>query len=148
MTSSRGGLGIAPSYAVGMARATRCPDCGEPVSAFAAGCAICGADLDAHRRRLAERPGVADAARRVPAVGLPRDLASRIDPDVALVTVTVLFLFLMPAMGALLAGLGAWDRNRSGRHTMRNVFLVLLGLGLATFLVGPWQYGVLSLLFG
>jgi hypothetical protein len=28
---------------------SRCPDCGERVSAFAAGCAICGADLDIRR---------------------------------------------------------------------------------------------------
>lgn len=27
----------------------RCPSCGERVSAFAAGCAICGAALDPHR---------------------------------------------------------------------------------------------------
>lgn len=131
-----------------MARATRCPNCGEPVSAFAAGCAICGADLDEHRRRLAERPSVADATSRIPGVRIPRDVASRIDPDVALVAVTVLFLLLVPIMGSLLAALGAWDRNRSGRITMRNVFLGLLALGLATFLIGPWQYGVLSLLFG
>ncbi|HEY0632154.1 MAG TPA: hypothetical protein VGC98_08870 [Thermoleophilaceae bacterium] len=26
-----------------------CPQCGERVSAFAAGCAICGAELDPHR---------------------------------------------------------------------------------------------------
>ncbi|MGK2939776.1 MAG: hypothetical protein ACSLFR_18560 [Solirubrobacteraceae bacterium] len=129
-----------------MARATECPNCGEPVSAFAAGCAICGADLEAHRRRLAQRPSVAEATRRVPDVRLPH-LSSRIDPDLALVTVTVLMLLLVPIIGALLAGLGAWDRNRNGRITMRNVFLVLLALGLATFLIAPWQYGVLSLFF-
>jgi hypothetical protein len=28
---------------------SRCPNCKEPVSPFAAGCAICGADLDTHR---------------------------------------------------------------------------------------------------
>lgn len=31
------------------------PDCGEPVSQFAAGCAICGADLERHRREAAAR---------------------------------------------------------------------------------------------
>jgi hypothetical protein len=29
----------------------RCPECGEHVSPFAAGCAICGADLDPDRTR-------------------------------------------------------------------------------------------------
>jgi len=28
---------------------SRCPNCKEPVSPFAAGCAICGADLDTQR---------------------------------------------------------------------------------------------------
>ncbi|HYY06537.1 MAG TPA: hypothetical protein VE997_08160 [Candidatus Limnocylindria bacterium] len=28
-----------------------CPSCGERVSAFAAGCALCGAELDPHRAR-------------------------------------------------------------------------------------------------
>lgn len=128
-----------------MARATKCPNCGEPVSAFAAGCAICGADLDAHRQRLAERPDIAAPARRIPDVRLG-GLASRIDPDVGLVTVTVLFLLFFPIMGTALAALGAYDRNRRGLTSVRNVFLVLLGLGVISFFT-PWQYGVLSLLF-
>jgi hypothetical protein len=32
-----------------MADRSRCPNCGERVSPYAAGCAICGADLDARR---------------------------------------------------------------------------------------------------
>ena len=32
-----------------MADRSRCPSCGERVSRFAAGCAICGADLDVRR---------------------------------------------------------------------------------------------------
>jgi len=28
---------------------SRCPNCREPVSPFAAGCAVCGTDLDPHR---------------------------------------------------------------------------------------------------
>ena len=32
-------------------RPNRCPDCGEYVSPYAAGCAICGADLDPDRTR-------------------------------------------------------------------------------------------------
>jgi uncharacterized protein (DUF983 family) len=28
---------------------SRCPECGERVTPFAAGCAICGADLDVRR---------------------------------------------------------------------------------------------------
>jgi predicted amidophosphoribosyltransferase len=34
-----------------------CPQCGERVTPYAAGCALCGADLDPHRRppSLAQR---------------------------------------------------------------------------------------------
>ena len=32
-----------------MADRSRCPNCKEPVSPFAAGCAVCGADLDPKR---------------------------------------------------------------------------------------------------
>jgi hypothetical protein len=32
-----------------MADRSRCPKCGERVSPYAAGCAVCGADLDTHR---------------------------------------------------------------------------------------------------
>jgi hypothetical protein len=32
-----------------MADRSRCPSCGERVSPFAAGCAVCGADLDPKR---------------------------------------------------------------------------------------------------
>ena len=54
-----------------------CPDCGEPVSAFAAGCALCGADLDPRR---AQRPQTAPQRlgsawrtrpRLLPRIGLP-----------------------------------------------------------------------------
>lgn len=128
------------------AKARTCPDCGERVSPFAAGCAICGADLDAHRRRLAERPHLARPARSIPDIRLG-GLTSRINPDIALITVTVLFLLVIPFMGTLLAALGAWDRGKRGDERLRNVFLVLLALGALSFFT-PWQFGVLSLLFG
>jgi predicted amidophosphoribosyltransferase len=39
-----------------------CPRCGERVSAFAAGCALCGADLDP--RRAQKPPGLGERLRR------------------------------------------------------------------------------------
>ena len=44
--------------------ATTCPGCGKRVSAYAAGCADCGADLDEHRRRLQAVPGGKPPKRR------------------------------------------------------------------------------------
>ncbi|MBJ7329909.1 MAG: hypothetical protein JHC95_08440 [Solirubrobacteraceae bacterium] len=116
------------------------------MSAFAGGCAICGADLDAHRARLAQRPSVAAPARTVPNVRMPH-LAAWINPDYALISLTVLLLVISPGIGMLLAGLGAWDRNGKGRVTMRNVFLGLLGFGVLLFLVPAWRYGLLSLVY-
>jgi predicted amidophosphoribosyltransferase len=40
-----------------------CPNCGERVSAFAAGCALCGAELDP--RRGQGPPTAADRAKRL-----------------------------------------------------------------------------------
>jgi predicted amidophosphoribosyltransferase len=40
-----------------------CPNCGERVSAFAAGCALCGAELDPRRGQAP--PTVADRTRRL-----------------------------------------------------------------------------------
>ena len=54
-----------------------CPNCGEPVSAFAAGCAICGAELDPERaagpRSIRERAGSAWRAkpRLLPRIPFP-----------------------------------------------------------------------------
>jgi hypothetical protein len=56
-----------------------CPRCGERVSAFAAGCALCGADLDPKRaqrpltigERLRRRVNAFTAQRRGP-VNIPR----------------------------------------------------------------------------
>ena len=54
-----------------------CPSCGERVSAFAAGCAICGAELDPRRaerhRGLGARSGSWWRARRrlLPRIPLP-----------------------------------------------------------------------------
>jgi hypothetical protein len=40
-----------------MADRSRCPSCGERVTPFAAGCAICGADLDPRRWDTGPGPG-------------------------------------------------------------------------------------------
>src|ERR671933_2615156 len=59
-----------PSYVPSMpyGRPHVCPRCGERVSAFAAGCALCGADLDPRRAQRGRPPG----ARGAGGGGVPR----------------------------------------------------------------------------
>jgi hypothetical protein len=114
---------------VGMARAiSKCPNCGEPVSPFAAGCAICGTNLEAARAELASK-----RARRPQLPDLrPSDDAIRIG-------VGVLAAVFSPVMGALLTGYFAYDADRNGRTGLRNVMIALLGFSL----VGVFLYAQL-----
>jgi hypothetical protein len=122
-------------------RATRCPGCGEPVSVFAAGCAICGADLEQHRRELAERhielPHVPRPARR-----------SRfsVDAHVALVVLVLLATLLSPFLALIMAAVGAQDRHRNGQIGQRNLFLALALVNLVLALLPQLRLGLYSLL--
>jgi hypothetical protein len=100
---------------------TKCPNCGEPVSPFAAGCAICGTNLESARTDLA-----AKRARRpqLPGGGV------RLGDDAIRIGVGVLATVFAPLMGALLTGYFAYDADRDGRIATRNLMLVLLGLSL------------------
>jgi hypothetical protein len=123
-------------------RATKCPGCGEPVSVFAAGCAICGADLEQHRRELDERrielPHVPRAARRLP-LGL--------DPHVALVALVLLATLLSPFLALIMAAVGAQDRHRNGQTGQRNLFIGLAAVNLALTFLPQLRFGLYSLLF-
>jgi hypothetical protein len=89
------------------------------VSPFAAGCAICGTNLEAARADLAEkRP----RRPQLPTVSLGDD-ALRIG-------VALLAAVFAPLMGALLSGYFAYDADRNGRMTTRTVMIVLLALSL------------------
>jgi hypothetical protein len=110
-------------------RASACPNCGAPVSTFAAGCALCGADLEAHRAKLRARPPPLTrlAARR------PRAPALAVDgPDLTMLAVTLLLALFAPLFGLLLAAFCAWAKHRDGDLALRNI---LIGLG-ALALVG------------
>jgi hypothetical protein len=122
--------------ALGVRRAGVCPNCGEPVSPFAAGCSICGADLESHRRKVGER--------RLPR---PR-LRVRLDPHVVLVIFTVLAILLSPFLGLILAAVGAQDRHRNGLIDQRNLFFFLGALDIALLFVPAVRFGILSLIFG
>ena len=109
-------------------RASVCPNCGQPVSTFAAGCALCGADLETHRAQLRARPPLTRLAARRPRMpDLQLDAT-----DLAMLAVTLLLALFAPLFGLLLAAFCAWAKHREGQLTLRNV---LIGLG-ALALVG------------
>ena len=116
-----------------MARATKCPQCGEPVSPFAAGCAICGADLEAHRAQLAARRSPRDAV-PLPTVRLPR-----VDDDVLLLALAALLVALAPLLGVLLALFGAHNPRFAN---VRTWLYALALIGLALTFVPALRFGV------
>ncbi len=122
-------------------RATRCPGCGEPVSVFAAGCAICGTDLEQHRRELDERhidlPHVPRVARRA---------RLRFDAHAVLVALVLLATLLSPFLALLMAGVGAQDRHRNGQTGQRNLFIALVVVNLALVFLPQLRFGLYSLL--
>lgn len=105
---------------------SKCPNCREPVSPFAAGCAICGTNLEAARADLA-----AKRARRPRVPG-----AVSLSDDALRIGVGVLAAVFAPVMGALLIGYFAYDANQNGRIRTRNVMIALLGFSL----IGVFAY--------
>lgn len=114
---------------------SKCPDCREPVSPFAAGCAICGTNLEAARAEL--------AAKRAKRPQLP---TIRLGDDAVRIGVAVIAVLFAPLMGALLTGWFAYDADRNGRAATRNLMILLLGFSL----IGVFAYAQLwgGLVFG
>jgi hypothetical protein len=108
---------------------------------FAAGCAICGTDLEQHRREIAERhidlpraPHVARPARFV------------LDAHVVLVALVLLATFLSPFIALIMAAVGAQDRHRNGQTGQRNLFIALAVVNLALTFLPQLRFGLYSLL--
>ena len=106
-----------------------CPRCGARVSQFAAGCSVCGADLE----RLRRTPG-----------GRLRGAISRSSVSyhseqalqAALFTLVMVIVALYaPLWGMALAGLVAVDRVRRGDRTMRNMAIAAFVIALIAFFV-------------
>ncbi len=120
-----------------MANARRCPACGVPVTPFAAGCAVCGADLEAHRRHQSERRA-RFAAVRPP--GLPRP---RVSSDVVIVSLSAAGALLFPFLALLL--IFFWVRDPM--HANLRAPLVACAVLAAVMLALPsLRYGVLGFL--
>jgi hypothetical protein len=101
------------------------------VSVFAAGCAICGTDLEAHRARVASRRRVA-----LPAVSL----ADR----TLWICVLVLLAVFAPVLGLLLAAWTAYDRGSD--LVLRNVAWGAAAVAVALLLIPSVRFGVWQLL--
>jgi hypothetical protein len=105
-----------------MARATTCPRCGSYVSQFAAGCSVCGADLDRLRHR--------------PRVRLSRSVSAPELSEGALLTLLMVAVaWFAPLFGMALAALVFFDRYRRGHTAMRNVAAAAFVLAVIGFLI-------------
>ena len=97
-----------------MARAiTKCPNCGSTVSQFAAGCAICGANLTAAREALERRR----AAR--PSLATPGWFPDVTGGDAIFGALIVVAAFASPLIGGPIAGLFAYFANQRGDVVQR-----------------------------
>lgn len=121
-------------------RAGRCPGCGEPVSPFAAGCAICGHDLAELRRRQATRRQPPQLPRMGPLFATPTS------QDAAFIAILALAVVLSPLLCLGLAIFGAIDRNRQGRVGARNAIIAIAVLAAAVMFIPAVRFGLLQLL--
>lgn len=115
----------------------RCPNCKEPVSQFAAGCAICGTDLEAARAAHASRRRI--AAPRAPAV--PQDLV--------VLFVMSLVTLLAPILGVLLTLLVIRRENATSQRPLRTTLWVVVAVGITLIALPFTRFGGLgSFLYG
>ena len=116
-----------------MAGATTCPECGSRVSAYAAGCEKCGADLEAHarRRRLQEADEV--AARRLAPIDWGSLPVSRWEAVYLLGTVFA--VIWISVLGIVLGVLGAMHGFYEGRRGWMALCGALAAVALALELI-------------
>ncbi len=107
----------------------RCPNCKEPVSQFAAGGAVCGADLEAARRAKAGKRQL--ALPRVPA--LPQ--------DVVVLFVLSLLTLCAPLFGVLITAFVIRRENALDQAALRRAIWVVVAVGLALLIAPETRYG-------
>jgi hypothetical protein len=113
-----------------MARAiTKCPNCGSPVSQFAAGCAICGENLVAARQALERRSEALPSLRR------PDWLPEITAADVILGTILVVAAYAWPLLGGPIAGLFAYFAHQKRDIVQRNLALVAVAVAVIVVLL-------------
>jgi hypothetical protein len=109
------------------------------VTQFAAGCAICGADIQGVRRRAQGRATLTDRLD----VLRPGWAGSRDVRDSVLMGIVVgIVVIVSPILGLLVAGWIAYNRDRGGDTLSRNVALGLVALALVLIAVPELRYGI------
>ncbi len=112
-----------------MAGATTCPVCGARVSAYAAGCESCGADLEAHARRRRMDESDELAARRLAPIDWSALPLSRW--EAVYLVITIFAVIWISVLGIVLGALGAMHGFYEDRRVWMAVCLVLAGVALA-----------------
>jgi len=102
----------------------QCPECKEPVSQFAAGCAVCGFDLEGHRRQRVER-------RQVPGVGR-RPRLPAVPEDVVTFVLIAIAILALPILGLVLAGLAIHRQRMSTQGPLRVALYALVLVGCSS----------------
>jgi hypothetical protein len=124
---------------------SKCPRCGQPVTPFAAGCAICGADLEAARAALAAKrrldlPALPTRLTRGP--GLARGgrgwFEARTGIDWVHIVVAILLALAASPFGLVLGLYWAIQRYRGGETVMALAMLAAAGLAAAALVAPVW----------
>jgi hypothetical protein len=109
---------------------SKCPECGSTVSQFAAGCAVCGADLEAARAKLASR-------REIP---LPRPTlpGGKLRVDWVHLVIALILAVAAPPIGFLLSLYWAFQRRRTREPVMMFAMLAIAAISAAALLAPVW----------
>jgi hypothetical protein len=109
---------------------TKCPSCGAPVTAYAAGCAVCGTDIAAARAARAERR-----------MQLPSAPSLRLGDDGLRLLLALIVALAAPVFGLLLASWFAWQMHNEGRTTARNLMLAVVLIAALPLITGVSLWG-------
>jgi hypothetical protein len=113
-----------------MARAiSKCPNCGSTVSQFAAGCAICGADLVAARQARERR------REALPSLKAPSWFPQITGADAVFGVLIIICAFAVPVVGGPIAGLFAYFAHQKDDRVQRNLALIAVGVALIVLLL-------------
>ena len=120
---------------VGMPRAiTKCPSCGSPVTNYALGCAVCGADIAAAREAVAHRR----STRLMDRAALP---GFSLGEDGLRLAIALIVALIAPLFGLALAAWFAWQMHNEGSHTARNLMIAVAVIAALPLLTGYSVWG-------